>query len=158
MRIEYVKTFVDPGGNEHIAGTKDDVSQSTLEAYLEWKVAKRVVYKTFVEQMNDDPNRKPPVDPALVEWGTFNRPSGVVQIFRKQVASGEMTFFKTPPADCPPELARKFLAMATTDNLETYEQWKERTDLEQFEQGKKERAGMRLAGLGKYLMGDWTKP
>ncbi len=149
--------FINP--NSLKFGKEEHVKNLVGECLIAQGEAEEVKYGSFVEMMNDAPGRKPPVDPSVFEWGLFTRRSGAQQIFRKQVASGEMAFFKTPPNDCPRALAEKFLALTKNDpNQETYESWKARVELERYEQGKRERTAMRLAGLGKYLMGDWTKP
>lgn len=136
-------------------GKEEHVKNLVGECLIAAGEAEEVKYGSFVEMMNDAPGRKPPVDPNIFEWGLFTRPSGAQQIFRKQVASGNTTFFKTPPNDCPRALAEKFLALMKNDpNQETYDSWKARVEQEQHAQAKAERLNLCKMGLAHLLYGD----
>lgn len=136
-------------------GKEEHVKNLVGECLIAQGEAEEVKYGSFVEMMNDAPGRKPPLDPKVFEWGLFTRPSGAQQIFRKQVASGEMTFFKAPPSDCPRALAEKFLALRKNDpSQERYEEWLARVEQEQHAQDKADRLNLCKLGLAHLLYGD----
>lgn len=156
MRIEIIKTFEDLG-TVFQAGEIKNLPTSLCERYISLNVANKSDYKSYVERLANEPTSKPPVGPDVFDWGTRTLANGNVQIFRRQVCSGETSFFKEPPSGCPADVVKHFLAMAQPGtSQETYAAWQERTQREQAEQDAREKKGLahfrlRFSGLSHLM-------
>jgi hypothetical protein len=123
MLVEIVKTFTDPGGNVHLAGSQEHVRTSTAEQYFDWKVAKRPEYKTFKEAMDAKEKERvsalPKSAAPATGWGikesTSNDPNAPRFLVVKTTPTGETFFFDSPPSDAPPFIKQRFADAVVTN-------------------------------------------
>ncbi len=157
MKIEFIQPYTTKAGKVFKVGDPDDCDYSVFKNLEYEGIAKRHVYKTAAERLAAETPGKP-IDPKLIEWGKRTLSDGRVQLFRRQVCTGESTYFKVGaplPADCPQQLAQEILAAyRNLAGAETYEAWRERVDREQYDQKKKERLDLCRMGLSHLFYGD----
>jgi len=103
MQVRWLKHPTCPELN----GTLEHVSRTVGEIAIGFKQAEFVPYKNYVERLNHEtPQSTAPA--AVVGWALREeaRPPLIVKTFRN-----ETYFFETPPADCPPDIARRHAAI-----------------------------------------------
>ena len=107
MHIQFLKDYVDNG---EVIGRKDDlkhVPQSVGVDLIFRKVARRYRPTSFADFLSSN---NPPAVPVPTEWGT--QPAGMYTqaCILKRDANG-LTYFRTPPPDCPPSIAARWKSM-----------------------------------------------
>ena len=122
MLVEIVKTFTDPGGNVHLAGSQEHVRTSTAEQYFDWQVAKRPVYKTFKEAMDAKEKERvsalPKSAAPATGWSIRESTGNDLRVRFVVVETsplGGTTFYDAPPSHAPASVKQKFADAIATD-------------------------------------------
>lgn len=144
MRIQIIKTFTDPGGNEHVAGSVENVHNSVAAQYFEWKVAKHHEYRDYHERLAET---MPASVAPLIQWAVNETQGARSAVIVKMVNAADQTVYSEPPADCPPGVVARFRHICRLD-VEYGAGKAETARLELEREANKEKDA---AGLGRLL-------